>query len=484
MKGIVKILILVMVVFGLYGLFKPLPPGVNVEYPIYNVRAEGIHFYEDLSYVNVEGKRFSDQEIFDQIFNMIDGASNYILIDMFLFNDYLGTETESYRGLSGELVDKLVTKKQRNSNLPIVLITDPINDIYGGLPSKQLDQLREAGVVVVVTNLKALRDSNPLYSGFYRAFIQWFDNAPDEKGILSNPFDASLPKLGVRTYLEMLNFKANHRKVVIADSSTLRGVKMKTLVTSANPHDGSSAHTNIAIVVDDFIWKDVLESEKVVGLFSGVDIPMPDPVFLKSIVDEKGNVFVQLLIEKRIREKIITEIKNLRKEDTLDIAMFYLSDRQVIRELKAADKRNVKIRLLLDPNKDAFGREKNGIPNRPVAYELLKDAKNLEIRWCDTHGEQCHTKMLLITSNGIHKLIMGSANITRRNIGGFNLETNIFIESKETIVAMSEARNYFEMVWNNTQGKVYSTDYQSYEDSSLMRRILYRFMEALGTGSF
>ena len=30
---------------------------------------------------------------------------------------------------------------------------------------------------------------------------------------------------------------------------------------------------------------------------------------------------------------------------------------------------------ILDPNKDAFAREKSGVPNRPVAYELVKKSK-------------------------------------------------------------------------------------------------------------
>ncbi len=50
--------------------------------------------------------------------------------------------------------------------------------------------------------------------------------------------------------------------------------------------------------------------------------------------------------------------------------MFYLSERQIIKALIAAQQRGVQVRVLLDPNKDAFGREKNGIPNRQVAAEL------------------------------------------------------------------------------------------------------------------
>jgi|GEM_PF-1993632 len=59
-----------------------------------------------------------------------------------------------------------------------------------------------------------------------------------------------------------------------------------------------------------------------------------------------------------------------------------------------AEKLSRRLRLLLDPNKHTFGREKNGIPNRPVGYEL--NGVGIPVRWCSTLGEQCHTKMLLI----------------------------------------------------------------------------------------
>lgn len=484
MKGITNLLVLVVIGFGLYGLFKPLPPGVNEEYPGYSVSASGIHFYEDLTYVNSEDERFSNQEIFDQVFSMIDAARHYILLDMFLFNDFLGTETESYRSLSQELTDKLVDKKEKNPDLPIVFITDPINDIYGGLPSKHLAQMREAGIVVVVTDLKQLRDSNPLYSSIYRTFFQWFENQPDVEGSIDNPFDSRAAKLDYHTFIELLNFKANHRKVVIVDGVVHGKQKMRVLVTSANPHDGSSAHTNTALVIDDFVWKDALETERVVALFSGITIPEPSPDFLKTVVDDKGDVTAGLITEAKIKEKIIRDLRLMGEEDRLDMAMFYLSDRQVIRELKRADERGAKIRLLLDPNKDAFGREKNGIPNRSVAHELLTDTENLEIRWCDTHGEQCHTKMLLISDEHIKKLMLGSANLTRRNIGGFNLETNVYIESSGMVPAISQAHTYFEKVWNNQGGRIYSTDYELYGEDVLVTRIQYRFMEDLGISSF
>jgi phosphatidylserine/phosphatidylglycerophosphate/cardiolipin synthase-like enzyme len=479
MGSIIRLLIVIAIGFALFGVFKNLPEGTNIEGTVYSVPSGSITFLEDVTYVDSEGVRHSEQEIFDEVFSMIQNANKYILIDMFLFNDFLGTATSSYRSLSGELTEALVLKKQNNPDIKIVLITDPINEIYGGYKSKQFASLSEARVEVVTTDLEELRDSNPAYSGFYRAYFKWLKNSTEE-GRFANPFDSNLQKLGIRTYLSLFNFKANHRKVVLAD----RGSRFSVLVTSANPHDGSSRHTNTAIKIDDAIWEEVLKSELAVAKFSGVAISEPSIEFLADISDREGTAKVQLLTEEKIKDKIIEKLKALRVGDTLDVAMFYLSDRNIVRELAQADDRGVKIRILLDPNKDAFGREKNGIPNRPVASELVKKSNgSTEIRFCDTHGEQCHTKLMLFQMKGTDTMIQGSANLTRRNVAGYNLETNILVEG-ENIKAITDARNYFEKVWSNEGGKIYSTEYETYKDESKINMLLYRFMEDLGISSF
>lgn len=485
MKKFLKWILIISLIVGIYNVFKPLPDGVRVEGNIYNVPASSIHFYSDLTYVDDDGIRHSEQEIFDEIFRMIKRANNYILIDMFLYNDFLGTATESHRELSTELTELLIKKKKENPEILIQVITDPINEIYGGYESSQLKSLNDAGINLMVTDLKPLRDSNPIYSAFWRTLLQWFGNSATSNGSLANPFDAGGEDLTVRTYFSLLNFKANHRKVVVADYATSGGIKFSTLVTSANPHDGSSAHTNTAIKIDDLIWREVIESEQAVAVFSDEEFLKPTDKMTVKVRESTGAVRVQLLTEGEIRDAVVEHVNGLRNGDTFDMAMFYLSDRRVISALKRADKRGVSMRIILDPNKDAFGREKNGVPNRPVAHELLRKSKgNTEIRWCDTHGEQCHTKLFVSQSNGIYTMMQGSANFTRRNIGDYNLETNILVESDTEILAMKEALGYFEKVWNNESGKTYSADYDKYKDDSIFKTILYRVMEGIGTSSF
>ena len=216
---------------------KPLPPGISFagsEHPV-----EEIRFLKDLTYLDGHGQRQSQQEVFDAVFEMVDQAKTFVLIDMFLFNPFTGNEDLPFRRLSSELTERLIKKKTSSPELEMVLITDPINTLYGGRVTSHLSRLEEAGIRVVYSAIEKLRDSNPLYSSFWRMTGRWLGNSPGRWA--PNPFGEG--RVSLRSYLHLLNFKANHRKVVIADDE--RG--LIGLVTTANPHDGSSAHENVAL---------------------------------------------------------------------------------------------------------------------------------------------------------------------------------------------------------------------------------------------
>ena len=66
------------------------------------------------------------------------------------------------------------------------------------------------------------------------------------------------------------------------------------------------------------------------------------------------------------------------------------------RPCSAPPRRGVRVNVMLDPNRDAFGRQKDGVPNRPVANELVTaSGERIAVRWYRTHGEQFHTKLAL-----------------------------------------------------------------------------------------
>ena len=175
-------------------------------------------------------------------------------------------------------------------------------------------------------------------------------------------------------------------------------------------------------------------------------------------------------------------IESAKPNEHIDLAMFYLSERKIIQQLIDAQQRGVKLRVLLDPNKDAFGREKNGIPNRQVASEL-HDA-GVDVRWCNTQGEQCHGKMI-VKSNAQHsEMILGSANFTARNLKNYNLETDLRVIGSTQQAVFVDATDYFNAAWSNQDGRQASVDYAKFADDSKLKYWTYRFMEWSGMSTF
>src|SRR5690625_7458280 len=80
---------------------------------------------------------------------------------------------------------------------------------------------------------------------------------------------------------------------------------------------------------------------------------------------------LRVLTEGKRRMAVLDMLDGARSGDRLDLAMFYLSDRKVIAALKSAQRRGAALRVLLDPNEDAFGRKKNGVHNRSLDDVLV-----------------------------------------------------------------------------------------------------------------
>lgn len=454
---------------AIYHIYKPLPDGLNVKGKL---RHADVKFVADQTYIDAQGKQQQSHHIFAEILKLIDEAQSTIVIDMFLFNHEVGVSKAQHETLTQQLTDALIQKKQSKPSIEIKFITDPINSVYGGIAPDHYRQLRKVGIDLVETDLTPLRASNPTWSGFWYLCCQGVGNN-SEKGWLNNPFGQG--KITLRSYLSLLNFKANHRKTVVVD--TLEG--WKGLVTSMNPHDGSSRHSNVALIVSGNTAVDILKTEQAVGQMSQADMP---GVVVGEFEAEKTFPQVQVLTEKAILDATLNMIKTAKSKDQIDLAMFYLSERQIIQALKDAKARGVQLRVLLDPNKDAFGREKNGIPNRPVASELHK--AGIEVRWCNTQGEQCHSKMMIKTSGQSVELVLGSANFTARNLKNYNLETNLRVVGQVKAPVFVDAQQYFNVAWSNLNNKQMSVDYSKYADESSLKYGMYRFMEWSGLSTF
>ncbi|MBL4645129.1 MAG: hypothetical protein JKY99_01580 [Rhizobiales bacterium] len=430
-----------------------------------------LQFIADVTYLDAKGNRHTSQGIMDQWLRTIAKAQRFILIDLFLYNDFQGPVPEYTRDMSADLTNALLRQKRRHPQMRIVVITDPVNTVYGGVTSPYFDQMRDAGIEVYVTDLTKLRDSNPTWSTFWRVFIRPFGNKTG--GGISTPFDH--PPASARSYMSFLNFKANHRKVLVADS----GQNLAAIITSGNAHNASSAHSNVALVLDGPAAADLLHTENAVLAIN--DAPLIEVPNIK--VQRGSGVTLQVLTESKVRDDLLRELDSLQEGDQLDIAMFFIAHRGVIRALKKASKRGVKIRILLDPNKNVFGLKRPGIPNKPVAAQL-RDA-GIQIRWCLPHGGQCHSKVLISHhADGRSWMTIGSTNITRRNLNDYNLETNIALRGPHSAQVFRDTDKWFQMQWGNEDKRIFSAEYETLASNTLLQNIGYLFMEGSGWSAF
>jgi phosphatidylserine/phosphatidylglycerophosphate/cardiolipin synthase-like enzyme len=474
---LIGILVLLIIIGFYHGYLKNTPEDMNYKGSEIEVSEEDVYFLYDITYKDNEGNKVYEQEIFNEVFKVIDQAEEYILLDMFLFNDWI--EKDAYLSLSSDLTEALIKQKKEKPNLKIDFITDPINVVYGGSLNSNIEELKKNGVNVIITDLRPLKDSNPVYSSVWRAFFQWWGDG-GQKGWFPHPFSKEAPKVSLRSYLNFLNFKANHRKTFLADSNS----EFVSIVLSANPHDSSSAHSNVALkIINNDFAIDLYKSEQAVAVMSGSTLQEVE-IKKSETKNIENPVKVQLLTEKEIKKAILENINKTEEGDKIKMAMFYLSDFDIIKALVNASKREVEVKMILDPNKDAFGYEKGGIPNRQVASELIKKSKGkIDIRWYSTSGEQFHTKVTMFERKEENVFILGSANLTRRNIDNYNLESNVLVKTNEDHLLSEDFLNYFNLIWSNNDGQ-YTVDYSEYEDNSLLKKYIYKFQEVTGMSSF
>ncbi len=505
MLGRMLLVVLVLLCSGLGC--RSLPPGVNVEGTPSHIAPSDVRLLIDSTAWDADGnQRVIRQEIFDALLEMIDQAHSAIVLDLFLWNR-MGSSDTDHRALSSELVDALLRRQLEKPELEIIALTDPINALYGQDLDPHLQRLRDAGIPVVLTDLRRLRDSHLLYAAPAHSTAWVFDRVPRITGYLSkprltNPVDPNAPRLSYEQVGRLLFFKANHRKLALVDHAD---ATWTVLVTSFNPHDASSAHSNIALQLRGKVARDALESELHTIEWSARAIDdLSDRAEVaqavlcvrsaarqgEATVPPASGVTAQWLTERAIRDKLIELCDGAPSDGIIRIGVFYLSERRVISAIRRAARRGVSVRMILDPNRSAFGRRKNGVPNRIVARELMNCARwrglDLEVRWADTHGEQFHTKALCVAdANGDGALLCGSANWTRRNLNNLNMEAVALIEGDRA--SMDRFCVYFDRAWSNSDGLIYTLPYFAYAEnwwSGFWKGLLYRIGEYSGSSTF
>ena len=79
--------------------------------------------------------------------------------------------------------------------------------------------------------------------------------------------------------------------------------------------------------------------------------------------------------------------------------------------------------------------------------------------------------------------MVGTSDLSRRDLGDFNLAAAAIVALPPSAAAASEARGWVDALWYNraSSGTEYTTDADVYADASQLSYWQYRLFEAMGT---
>jgi hypothetical protein len=468
--------------------WKPMPPGTHLDSPWMSVPSSDISFITDVTVADAYGQPVINQAIFDESLRIVSQAQTLLVLDYHLFGDLHASEPR-LRPLAAQLRDALIARKRALPQLTVLLITDPLNELHGHASAFELSMLQAGGISVVTADLDQLRDANFMYSALWRLGIRWWAGTTGD-GWLSDPTDSGEAPVSFGAWAQLLNFKADQRRVLIGDDG--HGA-LVGLVGSADPHQASSQHSNAALRLKGPALAPLLASEVAIARLSGWTGALPKlPPAPAHALPTHGTpaaaaVRVQVLTEGAIGEALLAQVNNAAPADTIDIAALYLSDRDIIDALQTAARRGVKVRVILDPGKDGFGRVRTGLPNQPSASELVSQSDGkIRVRWYRTHGEQFHARVVMIHSPSHQWLLVGSADLTRHALSDYHLEADIAVDMAAGSQLALQSRNWFNTLWDNhaSPGTEYTADFALYADPAQSHYWLYRFLEWTGWAAF
>jgi hypothetical protein len=462
---------------------KALPAGTHVASPSCRLPENQAAFIADITAADAWGRPAVSRGIFDGVLALIHGARRFIVLDYGAFGADAAGEARG-RGVAAQLTDALLARRREQPALPILFITDPASERYGTVRSSELALLRAAGVEVVTVDLDRLRDSNPAYSSLWRLTLGWWERGAPP------PFRTA----------RRLNFKADGRRLMIADDG---GGGLAALIGSASLKDTQSGWSNVALRLSGAVLPTLLASELSVAGFSGWrgradDFTAPPPAAEAAAASActpggpaaqatPDLAAVQVLTEGATRDELLARLGQTGQGDAIDVAMYRLADRAVVEGLLAAARRGASVRLLLDPNETGASGGLSGLPNQPVAGELVsRSAGAIHVRWYRTHGEHFHSALVVIYDARRVWLTLGSAQLTRRDLEDYDLEANAAVELSRSAPLAQQALTWFDTLWGNRAalGIEYSADYAAFADPTQANYWLYRFMEGTGFSPF
>ena len=120
-----KILFILLLFPIIWSLCTKSPVGTSIESEYQNVSS--LQFLYDLTYQK-EGKRENQQSILSAELDMIKKAKDFIVLDLFLYNDVYDKTQYQYPNTTQRITEALIAKKEENPDIDIIFISLHIQD--------------------------------------------------------------------------------------------------------------------------------------------------------------------------------------------------------------------------------------------------------------------------------------------------------------------------------------------------------------------
>jgi hypothetical protein len=137
--------------------------------------------------------------------------------------------------------------------------------------------------------------------------------------VFPNPFDREFPRVTLRSYLRLLNFKANHRKVLITDAAAGD--------FRQSPRCQCPSFKHRLQVFSGPLVADLLQTERTVAALSGFDVSRFPTLPVVDAVNTEcptcASETPRVLTEGKIREHLLAEITRTESGDTIWMGQFY-----------------------------------------------------------------------------------------------------------------------------------------------------------------
>jgi hypothetical protein len=472
---------------------KRLPPGLHIAGAWAPMPAQSARFLRDLSAADANGAPLVEQQIDAELLGMIARARQLVLLDTGLLGDLPAAGPGAPRlrtalPIASGIVDTLSRAKAQHPELSILLLTDPATLQLDGT-QHLLERLATAGVEVLAVDVARLRPPDAAFTSFWDLCCRWWGSALPAAA-WPNPLGVGPPEVSMQLWGQLRNYQRSHRQLLLADDG---GGGIEALLFSHPLHAEAGIQSATALKLSGSALEPLIESEFALAQFSGWSDGgamqaraqrLLEQQRRLALIDHADSTRARVVTEGAIAATLVERLDAAHRGDQVAIAALYLAQRELVRALLDAAHRGVKVRLLLDPGKDGFGYKHSGIPNRQVASELIAASDGaIRVRWYRTHGEQFSASLALIENPERCWLMVGTPDLSRRDLGDFNLAAAAIIELPPAAATAGSAFGWFDALWYNraSSGTEYTTDADVYADASQLRYWQYRLFEATGT---